>query len=72
LPPFFTGLTDIRIQVFTPAYRKVLERTWSTHPYGPVTLNLTGVSGHPLSNGLYYVVVTAGNDRILLKLLVLR
>ena len=37
-----------------------------------ITLNLTGKSGNPLSNGIYYVVVTTSSGRAVGKLLVLR
>jgi hypothetical protein len=72
LPPFFTGSSDITIQVFTSAYRKVQEIKIANERYGTVVLETKDARGMPLSNGLYYIVVTTKNGRAILKLSILR
>jgi hypothetical protein len=72
LPPAFTGLSEIRIQIFTTAFRKVLDVVYPHEPYGPITLTLDDNWGKPLADGLYYVVIQTPGGRSILKLLVLR
>ncbi|HVZ79366.1 MAG TPA: malectin domain-containing carbohydrate-binding protein [bacterium] len=71
LPPAFSGMKTVHIQIFTASFRKVVDID-RTLPGGvPVTLDLKDAWGHPLANGLYYVFVTVDGKRSLAKLLVL-
>jgi hypothetical protein len=73
LPPLYNGIMNVRIEVFTLAFRKAQDMTYPTLPSGmAVTLSLTDRSGNPLANGVYYVVVTVNGRRSIGKLLVLR
>lgn len=72
-----TGLTEttkVSLEIFTVALRKIAEQTY--HSQGPgavdLVLPLTDASGAPLANGVYYVIVRAQNQRLTLKLLILR
>lgn len=66
--------TDVDIQIFTTAFRKVNEIRLSQVPAGVMaySYNLEDQWGKPLANGLYYVVVTANGQKMILKLLILR
>jgi non-lysosomal glucosylceramidase len=71
--PGLTTHTPIKLQVFTLAFRKVLEETMNASPASPmISFSPVDKADNPLSNGLYYVVVTTPSHRYLLKLLVLR
>ena len=73
LPPAYTGTQDVKVEIFTLSFRKVLEKTFTSVPAGtavPVTLEDRG--GHPLADGLYYVVVTVNGQDAIGKLLILR
>ncbi len=73
LPPTYSGTADVRAEIFTIAFRKVLDETFSNLPAGTaVTLTLDDQWGHPLANGLYYVVITVNGKHSVAKLLVLR
>jgi hypothetical protein len=72
VPPYFDGASDVKIQVFTPAFRKVRENTTNLSRYGTVVWEPTDAQGNPLANGLYYVVLTTKNDRVIRELLMLR
>jgi len=72
LPPAYTGNEDVKIQLFTIAFRKVKETLYRSVPYGPLQVDLTDDWGHPLASGLYYVVIEAGGQRSVVKLLLLR
>jgi hypothetical protein len=73
LPPAYTGTANIRVEVFTLAFRKVQDNDYPDWPSGMVIrLNLTGRKGNELANGVYYVVVTVNGQRSIGKLLVLR
>ena len=73
LPPLYNGISKVRVEVFTLAFRKVQDTTYPSLPSGTaVTLNLTGKDGNPLANGIYYVVVTTDYGRAIGKMLVLR
>ncbi len=73
LPPSYSGTSNVRVEIYSLAFRKVQDVTFTSVPSGTaVILNLTGRSGHPLSNGLYYLVVTTGGGRSTAKLLILR
>jgi hypothetical protein len=68
------SVSNVRIQVFTLSFRKVCDQTVDNLAPGIKTLPipLVGNDGQPLSNGLYYVVVTVNGHRTVLKLLILR
>ncbi|HVZ79371.1 MAG TPA: cellulase family glycosylhydrolase [bacterium] len=72
LPPPYTGTSDVRVQIFTTAFRKVREDAYSNLTYGPVTLELRDAWGTPLASGLYYVAVQTKSGRSVGKLLILR
>jgi hypothetical protein len=73
LPPYYSGLSKVKVEVFTLAFRKVQDMTYPSLPSGTaVTLSLTGKDGKPLANGIYYVVVTDSSGRAVGKMLILR
>jgi hypothetical protein len=73
LPPFYSGPADVQVEVFTLAFRKVLVKTFlNVHSGTALTLPLIDSWGHPLADGLYYVVVTLDGKHSTAKLLVLR
>ncbi len=72
LPPFYTGTADVKVQVFTTAFRKVQDQNYPSMPYGPLTVRMQDEWGNPLADGLYYVVVTVDGRRSIAKLLLLR
>lgn len=72
LAPFLTGISDVRVQIYTTAFRKVLDTTFpQTSPGQYLTLPLLDASDRSLANGLYYVMVTTAQGKTLLKLIVL-
>ena len=76
------GTGDVKVELFTSAFRKVQEADFKNEPLGVrggVTILMTDSWGHPLASGLYYVVVTvtpagggAKYERLIGKLLLLR
>jgi hypothetical protein len=73
LPPFYLGLSNVRVEVYTLAFRKVQDKTYPSLFSGTaVTLSLTDKWGRPMANGIYYVEVTTVNGRSIGKLLILR
>lgn len=73
LPPAYQGLGDVRVEIFTIAFRKVQDETFWNVPSGkPVTVELTDRRGAPLADGVYYIVVTVDGHRSTGKLLVIR
>lgn len=73
LPPSYNGISNVRVEMYTLAFRKVQDQTYTGLASGAViTLSLTGRDGRPLSNGVYYVAVTTSSGRAVGKLLVLR
>ncbi len=71
--PTFTGPCDVRVQVYTLAFRKVQENTYrKMWPGQDCSIPMTDGSNRPLANGLYYVVVTTGEERSIGKMLILR
>ena len=72
-PPNFTGVSDVKVQVFTLAFRKVQEHVCTGMVSGQdCPLKLTDDHNDPLADGLYYVVVTTNAGRTIGKMLVLR
>ena len=65
---------DIRFQLFTTAFRKMLDRPLGTLPAGVynVNLDLKDEWGSRLANGIYYVVVSNGKKHAVGKLLVIK
>ena len=79
LPPSYPGTADVKVRIYTLAFRKVLEQNFPQIPLEPVALPLTDNGGSPLASGLYYVVVTVDSAgagqaslRSVAKLLLLR
>lgn len=71
--PAFLGISTVKIQLFTLAFRKVQETIYTKVSLGAdFPLSLNDRWGKPLSDGIYYVVVTTGQNRSISKLLVLR
>jgi len=71
LPPAYIGVEDVHIVIFTAAFRKVLD-IHRTLPSGtPATVELKDAWGHPLADGLYYVLVSVDGKRSFTKLLIL-
>ncbi len=72
-PPAYFGVSDVKVKLFTLAFRKVQENTYHQIPDGTdVPLNLTDKWGMPLASGLYYVVVQTTQGRSIGKFLILR
>jgi hypothetical protein len=68
-----TSPSNVKVQIFTTAFRKVLEQSFPQQPVGvDVAFNLVDQWGTPMASGLYYVVVTVNGHRSILKLLILR
>jgi hypothetical protein len=66
-------MQTVRVEIYTLAFRKVQDHSYGPMPSGtPITIQLTGPSGDPLANGVYYLVVTVNGQRAIGKLLVLR
>jgi len=65
---------EVRIQLFTTAYRKISETVLTSLPMGvtPVSVALRDMKGRTLSNGIYYIRVLSGGTVSIGKLVVLR
>jgi GH18 family chitinase len=73
LPPNYFGVSNVRVQVFTLGFRKIIDLTYDSLSAGtPISLELVDRSGSRLSNGVYYVVVIVEGQHFTAKLLVLR
>jgi hypothetical protein len=73
MPQAYTGSSDVKVRLFTIAFRKITEYTFQQVPAGtPVALEARDRWGATLANGLYYVVVTVNDQQGVAKLLVLR
>ena len=67
------GTSDVKLQIYTTAYRKVRDMTVQQVSAGSdVTLDLVDKTNAPLGNGLFYVVVTTNQGKSVLKLLIFR
>jgi hypothetical protein len=72
LPPLSAG-TDLHIEVFTLAFRKVEDSTLQLGSAGEnVSWSFTDGQGKTLANGIYYLVLSGGGHHWNLKVLVLR
>lgn len=65
---------EVRIDVFTTAYRRIAGKTLQSVPQGTrqEPLPLTDLKGRRLANGLYYVVVRTPYGSSVAKWMVLR
>ena len=73
LPPYYPGDSNVRIEIFTLGFRKVIDMTVDAVPTGTaITVRLVDRTGKPLANGLYYVIVFTDSSRTIGKLLVLK
>jgi len=73
LPPYYSDFSNVRVEVFTLGFRKVIDQTVDSIQTGtPIAVRLVGRFGNPLANGLYYVVVTTTAGRTIGKLLVIK
>lgn len=69
----FVPVSSVVLKVYTTAFRLVLTKTYPLGMAGEViSLALSDNRGNPLSNGLYYVVVSSGSRQWILKLIVAR
>ena len=66
---FLSEAGEVKIKLFTSAFRKVWQEDFSNEPAGndDLTLNLPG-----LANGIYYLVVFTTSSHQTVKLLVLQ
>jgi hypothetical protein len=69
-----TSPGNVSIKLFTTAFRKVNETSFSTLAVGTVTLpiELKDKSGTALADGIYYLIVSTPQGRSIKKLLILR
>jgi len=73
LPPPYVGIGHVKVELFTVAFRKILQRDFDNIPSGTkVSIELRDNWGRPLASGIYYVVVTTNAGRSTGKLMVLR
>jgi len=66
--------TSLTLSVFTTAFRKVNEKSYTSLPAGGVALSLpsTDKNGTPLANGLYYLLVKTPAGHSVGKWVILR
>ncbi len=73
LNPDLTSESNVSIEIFTIAFRKVNTLNYSNiQPGESVPIPLSDSWGTPLASGLYYVVVQTNQGRSVVKLLILR
>lgn len=73
LPPVYPGVSNVEVEIFTTAFRKVQAETFPSVPPGvAVIVELKDKWGMPLADGLYYMVVTVDGKRSIVKFLILR
>jgi beta-glucanase (GH16 family) len=73
LPPAYSGLSDVRVEIFTTAFRKVQDEAFpNLPPDTAIEVQLKDNWGKPLADGLYYLVVLVDGGRSIGKLMVLR
>jgi len=65
---------QVRMTVYTTAYRRVGDRTVRNIPAGvrQEPLPVTDLKGRPLANGLYYVVIGLPSGPVIAKWMILR
>lgn len=69
-PYTFSG--NVKVQIFTTAFRKVQDKTYFETPGLEISLELIDKKGIALSSGPYYVVINGIYGKSILKLLLLR
>jgi hypothetical protein len=68
-----TGLSEVKVEMFTLAFRKVLSLpVIHLNPGQDLPLPLQDSWGGNLSDGIYYVAVTVNGKRSIAKLLILK
>src|SRR5262249_30285289 len=73
LPQAYGADADVRIEIYTLSFRKVFDKTYKDVVSGTaIPISLTDSFGHPLADGLYYVVVTVNGQHSTAKLLILQ
>jgi len=73
IPPSYSGLKSVEVELFTIAFRKIQDKVYSNLASGtPLQMEATDRWGSPLANGLYYVVVKVAGARSVGKIIVLR
>ncbi len=73
LPQDYSGTSDVKVQLFTVAFKLVAEKTFQNVPHGVVvTVDMIDSWGQPLASGLYYVQVTTKKNTAIGKLMVIR
>jgi hypothetical protein len=72
--PLGEAADSVLLQVFTTAYRKILEEELGAMTAGVhgVALTLRDSKGKPLANGVYYLVVTTEKGKAIGKILIVR
>jgi hypothetical protein len=75
--PLGTSVANAKLQVFTTAYRKILEKDLGAMTAGTglkncKPLTLRDAKGKRLSNGVYYLVVATEKGKAIGKLLIMR
>lgn len=71
--PMTMSASDVKVQVFTTAFRKVQEKTYPSLPADrKVEVRLVDDWNKPLASGIYYVVIHTSKGRSVGKLLLLR
>jgi len=65
---------QIQVLLYTLSFRQVNEISLFNIPGGDtdISLPLFDRQGHPLANGIYYVVVRTSRERLISKLMILR
>ena len=60
--PGLNSVADVRVELFTTAFRKVKDQSFPQQPAGvDAAIDLKDDWGTPLASGLYYVVVFSAN-----------
>ena len=73
LPPAYSGVADVQVEIFTIAFREVQNEFFRSVPSGTaVKVELTDRRGTSLADGIYYVVVIVDGHRSIGKLLIIR
>ena len=71
IPPAYSGFSDVRIQIYTSAFRRVQDLVIPQVPSGAVvTIKLTDKWGTNLANGIYYLFITTSQGRSKGKLVI--
>jgi hypothetical protein len=73
LNPGLTSASNVSIEIFTVAFRKVaVLNDANVQPGASLPVPLVDKGGTPLASGLYYLVVQTNQGRTIVKLLILR